>query len=548
MNSQTIFDKLGNYEKKNYSKGIKKNIDSLKYYANKMQESSDPCTKVFGKFIEANNFYKTGNYKKSEEICLHILAELKDVSTTCQDQNKYRVYERLFWINKNTNRYKEAYNYLVLKEEISKTFEKNTKFHLKKLANEYSKALIKTALCFYDEAIDILKVAINNTQRIDIKTEKENYYYITHKSSALNILGDIYLKKSLNKNDSSLDSANVYYKKAYELAQNFSPPHIDTYYLYSFRKVKVLIKKEQYNSALTILKEIENDKEFKVSNLSQELYFYKSLVYHHLNESTTALNFAHQFLNHQKNTPNSKENLIKIYDVLAKQYDLIKQKDSAYKYSRLGLKEVSELNEHKTEINKFHYEYNFNQIKKNNDIAINDNHKTHLVQIITLSSFSVLFITALIYRSKKKREKNKKKFDSIIDEIQTTETPPKKDYNIEKELEETILTQLEALEKSTDFLSHDFTLKVFAKKLDTNTTYISYIINNTKNQSFKQYITQLRIDYLIHKLNTDYKYHNYTIQYLAEEIGYTNASAFTRAFKKQMGITPSEYIKSISSN
>ncbi|WP_366943585.1 helix-turn-helix domain-containing protein [uncultured Polaribacter sp.] len=30
---------------------------------------------------------------------------------------------------------------------------------------------------------------------------------------------------------------------------------------------------------------------------------------------------------------------------------------------------------------------------------------------------------------------------------------------------------------------------------------------------------------------------------LAEEIGYTNASAFARAFKKYKGITPSEYLK-----
>jgi AraC-like DNA-binding protein len=51
------------------------------------------------------------------------------------------------------------------------------------------------------------------------------------------------------------------------------------------------------------------------------------------------------------------------------------------------------------------------------------------------------------------------------------------------------------------------------------------------SHSFKKYITQLRIEYLIKELKEEHIYRNYTIKYLAEEIGYTNASAFTRVLK-----------------
>ena len=74
---------------------------------------------------------------------------------------------------------------------------------------------------------------------------------------------------------------------------------------------------------------------------------------------------------------------------------------------------------------------------------------------------------------------------------------------------------------------------------------MSYIINKVKGQTFKQYFTELRIKFLIKKLDEDKNYRKYTIKFLAEEIGYTNASAFARAFKKHKGITPSEYIKSL---
>jgi len=81
--------------------------------------------------------------------------------------------------------------------------------------------------------------------------------------------------------------------------------------------------------------------------------------------------------------------------------------------------------------------------------------------------------------------------------------------------------------------------------LKSNTSYLSYTINKIKNKTFKQYITELKIEYLIKKLKEDKNYRKYTIKYLAEEIGYTNASAFTRAFKNYKGITPSEFIKSL---
>ena len=108
------------------------------------------------------------------------------------------------------------------------------------------------------------------------------------------------------------------------------------------------------------------------------------------------------------------------------------------------------------------------------------------------------------------------------------------------------MSGIDELKKSNDYLKATFNINTFAKKLNTNTSYLSYTINKEHDKSFKQYITELRIEYLIKKLTEDIKYRTYTIKYLAEEIGYTNASAFTRAFKKYKGITPSEFIKGLN--
>ncbi|WP_416370340.1 helix-turn-helix domain-containing protein [Tenacibaculum ovolyticum] len=85
-----------------------------------------------------------------------------------------------------------------------------------------------------------------------------------------------------------------------------------------------------------------------------------------------------------------------------------------------------------------------------------------------------------------------------------------------------------------------------ADSLKTNTTYISFVFNKHNEESFSQYYTKRKIEYIIDQLKTNATYRKYSIQALAEEIGYTNASAFTRAFKKQIGVTPSAFLKSLN--
>jgi len=534
---QSIIDRLNIFEKENYSRGIEKNIDSLLFYSAEMQKSLTPCVKVYGGIVKANIFYKKGEYKKSEAICLSILASIQDSNSDCQQKNKFNIYDRLFWINKNTNNYTQAFDYLVLKEKISRNFKnKGTRFYLKKVSNQFGKGLIKSALGFYDEAISILKSGIKEIDLINITTDKQKYSYITHKSSALNILGNTYLNQSTNYKDSRLDSAYLYYKKAYNVALNFQPPHEDSYQLYTLKRVQVLIKQEKYNYALYLIETIKSP-----IGAGQDLSFLKAVTYHHLNKKDSTIYFAQRFLNYQQNTPSARKNRLKIYTILAKEYDTLNKSDSAYKYSELGLHEISLLNTDKTKFNKSHYLYNLNQIKKESLKNVKREHNNHIVQIVLISVLVIILVVYFYYRRKKASEK----FNIKLDEIKIKNTPQKKEYHIEKELENTILDQLVELENSELFLNKDFSIHQLAKKLDTNTSYLSYIINNTKQQSFKQYISKLRIDYLINRLKTDKRHHNYTIQYLAEEIGYTNASAFTRAFKKQVGITPSNFIKSL---
>ena len=61
----------------------------------------------------------------------------------------------------------------------------------------------------------------------------------------------------------------------------------------------------------------------------------------------------------------------------------------------------------------------------------------------------------------------------------------------------------------------------------------------------KRQIYLLRIDYVLKELKENKKLRSYTIQAIAEEIGFKKAESFSKAFKKRTGLNPSFYIKQI---
>src|SRR5690606_30789432 len=73
--------------------------------------------------------------------------------------------------------------------------------------------------------------------------------------------------------------------------------------------------------------------------------------------------------------------------------------------------------------------------------------------------------------------------------------------SVPKEIREDLLMKLDAFEQSEDFLSKDLDMARLAQAMDTNTTYLSTIINHYKRMSFPKYITDLKITTAIQRLS-----------------------------------------------
>lgn len=89
----------------------------------------------------------------------------------------------------------------------------------------------------------------------------------------------------------------------------------------------------------------------------------------------------------------------------------------------------------------------------------------------------------------------------------------------------------------------DFSLNALAEAVDSNTRYVSWVVNETYGKNFKALLNERRIREACRRLSDRKHYGNLTIQAVYEGVGYTNAVSFIRAFRKINGMTPSEYQK-----
>lgn len=108
-----------------------------------------------------------------------------------------------------------------------------------------------------------------------------------------------------------------------------------------------------------------------------------------------------------------------------------------------------------------------------------------------------------------------------------------------------ILRKLDKFEKNNDYLNSSLSLMSLAKKFNTNSSYLSRVLNSSKSINFSKYLNDLRIDYAVNQIKNDAVFRKYTIEAIASECGYNNSASFSRSFYKKTGLHPSYFVNEI---
>lgn len=256
----------------------------------------------------------------------------------------------------------------------------------------------------------------------------------------------------------------------------------------------------------------------------------------------------------------------RIYNDISEYYE----KTDQYKKAAVYRRKLAELNWVEAEKHSHTVDTDYNKIEnENHQYAIWDGSKNI---IIGIASLFILGLIVIFIINKKKQKAEYLKFKTIIDHYKEKEEyvletkvdtsaldeseeetisdevdvkNKQTDIAINKETETKILEYLDQFEKDEMFIQSYISLSFLATEFNTNSKYISYVVKKYKNTDFKNYVNKLRINYIIHKLNTSEKHRKYKMGALAEECGFSSHSAFATIFKSITGISPSTFISFI---
>lgn len=233
-----------------------------------------------------------------------------------------------------------------------------------------------------------------------------------------------------------------------------------------------------------------------------------------------------------------------IHELLSQSYINIGNYQASEKEKEEAEKIQTTFNNQKIEGIKEAYRYIEDQLYEN---ELKQNRFKIFICILIITFLTTIFILARIYAKKIKIEKNA--YNALIASIDNNTKKPKVKIEDKEEIEYSssellLLEKLKKFEEDKGFLIKNLTLAVMAVELNTNTYYLSEIINKSKSKNLNTYINELRINYIVKELYERPELLAYKISYIADLAGFNSHNSFSIIFKKITNISPSVFIES----
>ncbi|WP_160138277.1 helix-turn-helix domain-containing protein [Chryseobacterium sp. c4a] len=500
------------------------------------------------KLDSASVLYKKEKYIESRQS---ILATLKQIDENKEKLNyshheelNYIGISRLFYIEKRLGNIGQGLQYLEL-------FSKGMRPIYKKKQSLFI-AVTYRELGNYRKSIDIL-----NTRLYDLQNDKKNELYSPflkkHEiAAAFNNKAESFIKWFRDVGDvRMLDSAYYNYKKASVLMSD--SPQVSSFSktLHISRKAEIAMLRKKYSKALILFNHCQKDTAFMKKSFSREAVLLgKAEAFTFINKPDSAFLYIDRLNKTNRQVTNTHENRLKIYHLLSINYENINDNKKAYQFAKLSLAEIARKKQWDNNSSNFLGKYEQNGIETVSKVMIQENQKNiiFLIALVLLSSCSV--VLGIFYWQNQRKKSFVLAIPSEINTIDLNEHCHEKSEKgeqpvLDDELIHRILYKLEMMEAAQKFLSNNFKLSYVAKQLNTNTAYLSQIINHHKGVTFSEYSNNLRIDYVLRELQENSKFRKYTIQTIAEEVGYKSSTTFIKAFKDRVNMKPSDYIKQL---
>jgi AraC-like DNA-binding protein len=409
---------------------------------------------------------------------------------------------------------------------------------------------VEEALILYKECFNYFK-----TKYVKDKKNGQNYLYA--------IFGLADVCKSLKK----IDSCTYYNKLGYAVSKSINNDNFQYIFVLNEGANQVLKKNyiaaiDSIDKALPKLKSLNN-----IGNVFAS-YFYYGKAYEGLGNSQQALiNYKKVDSMYRVDKKIISPEFTDGYLYLIKHYKNTGDKTNQLKFLTNYMTIDSTLQRNYKELNKLlQKEYDFPHLVKEKETLIQSLNNRNKIYFFGIGLLFIIIVGLIIYQQHSKKiyrlrfEKNIAESNIIKEKNATVNNNEStaisieenqfskdqiKEVTINEEIVSLILKKLATFEHEKGFLSGKISVKTLSEDFETNSKYLSKIVNEYKNKTFVNYINDLRIEYAVLNLQESKISRKFTLQALASEYGFNSAESFSTAFSKKTGIKPSYFIKEL---
>lgn len=279
-------------------------------------------------------------------------------------------------------------------------------------------------------------------------------------------------------------------------------------------------------------------------------YFNKAILYARMGDYQKAVDTM-DGVEEMTKKAGAKDLLANVYNCLSDYYShLDPDKARDYRYKFLELSDTLQRENNLQEVSSLQFLNEFQKIDSEMEQMKQSRRIANIIFISLGVGIIVLIVFLLVLRQKNKalnesnRELYQKNVELLRQEKLLYEKTKYEGSNLNDSDKEKLLAKIRTVfTQPEEFCSSEFSLARLTELVDSKSKYVSQVINEAYGQSFTNVLSDARIKEACKRLTDVEHYGNYTIEGIANSVGFKSRANFVTNFKKLTGLTPSAYQK-----
>lgn len=254
-----------------------------------------------------------------------------------------------------------------------------------------------------------------------------------------------------------------------------------------------------------------------------------------------------------------------IYKEFAKYYRRQHNQPLADKYELLWRRSVDSIAQ-ATQANSVNTVRFLHEIDKMNEeqqaLVVKQRHDRQMLWIVGAAALVAIVLLVLLYINRRRIQENYRQLyeknqallaaeDARLqaaDTEQVTEVVPKAPKYSHNQMDDDVMDELwlqikRVMETSREIYDEQFTIDQLAELIGAKKNYVSQTINTKTGQAFSVLLNEYRIREACRRMNDREHYGNFSVEGIAQSVGYGSRSHFAKLFKAATGVPPSTYMK-----